>query len=129
MQFAHTAKLNSGCLSRQVGACITNNSFSVKAIGWIRHLKGKRLVLSRNVYDLLSHKDDSAFSKYENNNLKFRALVKDIYNSELTKTNRKNLNGRNVCYCFKDIKNEIDEQKIRVHTRALHAEENAFTNC
>lgn len=126
MQFAHTAKLNSGCLSRQVGACITNNSFSVKAIGWNTPPEGQAPCTLRNVYDLLSHKDDSAFSKYENNNSKFRALVKDIYNSELTKTNRKNLNGRNVCYCFKDIKNEIDEQKNQVHTRALHAEENAF---
>ena len=34
MQVAYTAKLNSGCLSRQVGAAITDSGYYVKAIGW-----------------------------------------------------------------------------------------------
>ncbi|HBS2053963.1 TPA: deoxycytidylate deaminase, partial [Klebsiella pneumoniae] len=34
--------------------------------------------------------------------------------------------GRNVPYCFKDIHNSIDNKSNQVHTRALHAEENAF---
>lgn len=29
-------------------------------------------------------------------------------------------------YCFKDIQNGIDGEKNQVHTRSLHAEENAF---
>ena len=33
MQIAYTAKLNSGCLSRQVGAVVTNTDFSIKSIG------------------------------------------------------------------------------------------------
>lgn len=126
MQIAHTAKLNSGCLGRQVGACITNDSFSVKAIGWNTPPEGQAPCSLRNVYDLLSHKDDSAFSKYENNDLEFRSHIKLIYDSESTKNNRKYLKGRNVSYCFKDNKNELDNEKNQVHTRALHGEENAF---
>ncbi|HEQ0000079.1 TPA: hypothetical protein VDW59_002439, partial [Pseudomonas aeruginosa] len=29
-------------------------------------------------------------------------------------------------FCFKDMQNEIDGEKNQVHTRSLHAEENAF---
>ena len=126
MQIAHTAKLNSGCLSRQVGACITNESFSVKAIGWNTPPEGQAPCSLRNVYDLTSHKDEFAFSKYENNDSEFRSRVKLIYNSESTKNNRKHLKGRNVSYCFKDIKNDLDNEINQVHTRALHGEENAF---
>jgi dCMP deaminase len=34
MQFAFMAKSNSGCISRQVGAVITDNNFAIKTIGW-----------------------------------------------------------------------------------------------
>lgn len=34
MQIAYNAKLNSGCISRQVGAVVTDQNFSVKGIGW-----------------------------------------------------------------------------------------------
>jgi len=126
MQIAHTAKLNSGCLSRHVGACITNEFFSVKAVGWNTPPEGQAPCSLRNVYDLLSHKDDYSFSKFENNDPDFRALVMSIYKSGTSKDNLKSLKGRNVAYCFKDIKNELDHEKNQVHTRSLHAEENAF---
>ncbi len=126
MQIAHTAKLNSGCLSRQVGASITDEYFSVKAIGWNTPPEGQAPCSLRNVYDLISHKDDPAFSQFENNNKEFRDLAKNLYDNDNTKKSRNYLKGRNVSYCFKDLKNEIDEEKNQVHTRALHAEENAF---
>lgn len=126
MQIAHTAKLNSGCLSRQVGASITDEFFSLKGIGWNTPPEGQAPCSLRNVYDLISHKDDIAFSRFENNNKDFRDLVKKLYDKDNTKKCRNNLKGRNVSYCFKDLKNEIDEEKNQVHTRALHAEENAF---
>ncbi len=126
MQIAHTAKLNSGCLSRQVGACVTNKYYSIKAIGWNTPPEGQTPCSLRNVYDLLDHKDDTAFSEYENNDSVFKDLVSDTYNNPVTKENRKYLKGRNVSYCFKDMKNSIDHEKNQVHTRALHGEENAF---
>jgi len=126
MQLANTAKLNSGCLSRQVGACITDGSFSVKAIGWNTPPEGQTPCSLRNVYDLISHKDDKAFSHYENNNIKFRTLTREIYDNNNTKERLSCLNGRNVSYCFKDLKNDLDKGENQVHTRALHGEENAF---
>ncbi|MDA8083173.1 MAG: hypothetical protein M0024_05900 [Nitrospiraceae bacterium] len=126
MQIAHTAKLNSGCLSRQVGACITDDSYSIKAIGWNTTPEGQTPCSLRNVYDLFSHKDDDAFSNYEINNQGFRKFTSEIYENRNTKKRLEHLKGRNVSYCFKDIKNQIDKGKNQVHTRALHAEENAF---
>src|SRR5690606_21583624 len=34
MQIAFTARANSGCISRQVGAAITDENDSIKAVGW-----------------------------------------------------------------------------------------------
>ena len=34
MQIAYNAKYNSGCISRQVGAAITDEFYSVKSVGW-----------------------------------------------------------------------------------------------
>lgn len=34
MQIAYTAKLNSGCISRQVGAVVTDSNFAIKSVGW-----------------------------------------------------------------------------------------------
>ena len=47
----------------------------------------------------------------------------DMVSSEKCKNK---LRGLNLSYCFKDIQNLIDGDKNQVHTRALHAEENAF---
>ena len=41
MQLAFNAKYNSGCLSRQVGAVITGEDFSVRAVGWNDVPKGQ----------------------------------------------------------------------------------------
>ena len=41
MQIAYNAKLNSGCLSRQVGAVITDKYYSVKAVGWNSVAEGR----------------------------------------------------------------------------------------
>ena len=36
------------------------------------------------------------------------------------------MKGRPVSYCFKDTENTLRGDKNQVHTRSLHAEENAF---
>jgi deoxycytidylate deaminase len=36
------------------------------------------------------------------------------------------LNGRNKAFCFKSEYNSYKDEKNQVHTRSLHAEENAF---
>ena len=126
MQIAHTAKLNSGCLSRQVGAAVTDENFSIKGIGWNTVAEGQTPCLLRDVRKLIVNDDKEAFSDYENNNLKFRKKIKDSFKEIGSKEVCKKLKGRNVSYCFKDFKNCLDGHKNQVHTRALHAEENAF---
>jgi dephospho-CoA kinase len=41
MQIAFNAKVNSGCISRQVGAVVTDKYYSVKAIGWNNSAQGQ----------------------------------------------------------------------------------------
>ncbi|MGQ9427591.1 anti-phage dCTP deaminase [Gilvimarinus sp. F26214L] len=123
MQIAASAKLNSGCISRQVGAIVTDQNYSVKAIGWNNSPQGQVPCLLRSAEDLINGSDEEAYSTYEKNDEKFREALLDKY--EPYKCS-KLLNGRNLSFCFKDLKNEVDNDKNQVHTRSLHAEENAF---
>lgn len=124
MQVAYSAKLNSGCISRQVGASITDNHFSIKAIGWNNSAEGQPPCLLRNVFELINSEDPDAYSDYEKNNEKFRKKLKEIYSKH--EDGNKYLCGKNVSFCFKNIKNQIGKKGNQVHTRSLHAEENAF---
>jgi dCMP deaminase len=75
----------------------------------------------------LKKKDDRAFSKYERKNKKFYEKFKTVFGKTCEHSNHgEQLKGRNLSFCFKDIQNEVDDEKNQVHTRALHAEENAF---
>jgi len=126
MQLAYTAKHNSGCISRHVGAAITDENYSVKAIGWNNTPEGQVPCVLRNAEDLLNpSKDIEAFTPYERGNEEFKKVLTDHY-AEQIPANRENLKGRNVCFCFKGLKNCISEGKNQVHTRSLHAEESAF---
>ncbi len=122
MQIAYNAKLNSGCLSRQVGAVITDENYSVKAVGWNDVPEGQVSCNLRNINDLNKNKDYEVFSEFEVEDVKFSKNIaekcKDLEKIEL--------GGRLYPYCFKDIYREITGHNNQVHTRALHAEENAF---
>lgn len=124
MQIAFTAKLNSGCLSRQVGAVLTDNNNSVKAIGWNDVAKGQVPCSLRSLEGVINDFDEVVYSEFERNNKYFREKAKEkllIFKSKGDK-----ISGYNLSYCFKSLKNSIDDDKNQVHTRALHAEENAF---
>ncbi len=138
MQLAYTAKYNSGCISRQVGAAITDKNYSIKSIGWNNTPEGQVPCLLRNAEVLLNaseadrEKDEKeqsqelkAFTPYEKNDKEFRQVFEEHYKQQI-QTNSKNLKGRNVCFCFKSLKNSCSEGKNQVHTRSLHAEESAF---
>lgn len=122
MQIAYTAKLNSGCISRQVGALVTDMHFSVKAIGWNDTPHGQVPCNLRNRDDLLNGLDGSAYSNFEKNDETYLENFKkrNIRYVKIAET------GRNVSYCFKSEYNSIDGKNNQVHTRSLHAEENAF---
>lgn len=128
MQIAYTAKLNSGCLSRQVGAAITDKNYSIKAIGWNSVPTGQVPCALRHFSDLIEHLDDDAFSHHENNNKPFREAVNKLNTQYNRREILDSLKGVPLRYCFKDIHTTIEnKQKYnQVHTRSLHAEENAF---
>jgi deoxycytidylate deaminase len=152
MQLAYTAKYNSGCISRQVGAAITDIDYSVKAIGWNNTPEGQTPCLMRNAEVLLSASEDyikaelrkeknneskdlekrtalneelSSFTPYEKTDKTFKQVLHDNYQNALS-INKPLLKGRNVCFCFKSLQNSCSEGKNQVHTRSLHAEESAF---
>lgn len=122
MQIAYTAKLNSGCISRQVGAVVTDVNFSVQSVGWNDTPFGQVPCSLRNRFDLVNGYDQDAYSEYEKLDVKFI--------DEVGEGNEKFLKvaetGRNISYCFKDEYNSLTGKDNQVHTRSLHAEENAF---
>lgn len=128
MQIAYTAKLNSGCISRQVGAVITDEHFSLKAVGWNTVPEGQTPCSLRDFEDLCSRSDLNAYSPYELKDEKFRKEVEDLrvrYDNSCWSTISK-AQGIRLPYCFKDIHTVVSDEKNQVHTRSLHDEENAF---
>jgi len=132
MQIAHTTKLNSGCISRQVGAVVTDASFSVKGIGWNDVPQGQAPCANRDLRDLTDgeKKDFTQFElgktdhKYEDEK-SFNERIKDDFN-KYSKDLEENLEGRPCAYCFKTFHNNYEGKDNQVHTRSLHAEENAM---
>ncbi|WP_237720889.1 hypothetical protein [Pseudomonas asplenii] len=123
MQVAYTVKQSSGCISRQVGAVVTDDSFSIKCVGWNSTPQGQTPCLLRSAEDLLSGVNGSDYSDYEKNDNVFRKALSDKFFSLIKSGATKE---RNIPFCFKSIQNEIEGEKNQVHTRSLHAEENAF---
>jgi deoxycytidylate deaminase/adenylylsulfate kinase-like enzyme len=122
MQMAYTAKLNSGCISRQVGAVVTDINFSVRSIGWNDAPHGQVPCNLRNREDLLVGSDSVAYSKYEKTSDEYLAHFAE----RSTRFIRIADSGRNNSFCFKTEYNTLKKEKNQVHTRSLHAEENAF---
>jgi len=122
MQLAFVAKANSGCISRQVGAAVADENHSIKAVGWNDVPKGQVPCLLRDVDELLTGGDKNAFSDFEKKDQKFLTQVKQTF------ANRAQLkDGGLPCpYCFKREYNKSRKTDNQVHTRSLHAEENAF---
>jgi deoxycytidylate deaminase len=115
--------LNSGCISRQVGAVVADQDNSIHALGWNDTPKGQTTCLLRDVGALLSGTDSDSYSDYEKTDSKLRRhLEKEFKNRDSLRRNQ----GLRCPFCFKDAFNEVEGKKNQVHTRSLHAEENAF---
>lgn len=141
MQIAYTAKLNSGCISRQVGAVITDKNFVAKSIGWNDVAKGHTPCNLRNVEDYFSDniKDSVHYSEFEKGNptstsdykyknstvSNFKEAILDYFEKDYN-AKKDELNGKNCSFCFKSIHNHYEGESNQVHTRSLHAEENAM---
>lgn len=134
MQIAYNAKFNSGCISRQVGAVITDQNFIVKSIGWNDVAKNQMPCKLRDVRDLMETEPHEIFSEYEKEgevidsetktSNTFKKLVGNEVNAAEVTTD--NLQGRHCSFCFKSFQNAFEREKNQVHTRSLHAEENAM---
>lgn len=122
MQLAYTAKFNSGCLSRQVGAVVTGEDFAIKSIGWNDVPKGQLSCGLRTVDTYCRGNHKECFSEYEYTNSDFKAAM-DKINDEIDDSL---LGGRKFSFCFKDVYNGYMGERNQVYTRSLHAEENAF---
>lgn len=133
MQIAYNAKLNSGCLSRQVGAVVTRTDFSIQSVGWNDVPKGQVSCNLRDVHDFCVNRNHQLHSKYELENKQFLKVMEAVDEQLSVEKEKKNKDEQvkeycdmNTPYCFKDIYQGITGEKNQVHTRALHAEENAF---
>lgn len=153
MQIAFNSKLNSGCVSRQVGAIVTNEGFSVKAIGWNDTPKKTIPCLLRNIDEVINGSslecEDHTYSEFElpESNFKYKINenhfnekgkptneqyvdknfsnnVKTVYSPD--KLNKLKQEGKSCSYCFKTLHNSFVGEENQVHTRSLHAEENAM---
>lgn len=153
MQIAFNSKLNSGCVSRQVGAIVTNEGFSVKSIGWNDTPKKTIPCLLRNIEEVINDSfldcDDHTYSEFELPKSNFKYKINKKHYSEIGKpSNEQYVNnnfsdnvrslypeeklailkdvGKNCSYCFKTLHNYFVGEDNQVHTRSLHAEENAM---
>lgn len=128
MQIAQTAKINSGCISRQVGAVLTDSKYHLLSIGWNQQPENQLPCSYRDICEVCHHWSTMSYSDYENDDSdKFQKGIKEqvekIFDSEVSPFKHF---GKIPCYCFKDYQNSIDKNSNQVHTRALHAEETAF---
>lgn len=141
MQFAFNVKLSSGCISRQVGAVITDKEYSVKAIGWNDVPRGAVPCAVRNVKELgtpnafgfsdfekgqglIDNKANPDDKEMEKESKNYHQFVLENYNK--SKLKESDLGGINCPYCFKTAYNKFKGEANQVHTRSLHAEENAM---
>lgn len=136
MQIAFISKFNSGCISRQVGAVITDENNSIRSVGWNDVPKGAIPCNLKNLNEIMDPTKiqiyDLSYSPFEKGETSkiyksggnFSTKTKEIYNS--TPLTPGNKYGLNHSYCFKSLHNSYEGKDNQVHTRSLHAEENAM---
>ncbi len=143
MQVAFNAKLNSGCVSRQVGAVVSDAFYSIKAVGWNDVPSGQTPCNLRTADDYRTNNlDENHYSKFERGEgldkvdidfkyknkepKSFPGAISEYFKDSDTSRGNKDLNGKNCSFCFKTIHNHFEGEKNQVHTKSLHAEENAM---
>lgn len=112
MQLAMSARQNSGCLSRHVGAVVVNKDGLVLGVGWNDPPLGQVPCSLRTRKELITALNPEAFSEYERSS------------TFLEHIRANNCSDRP--YCFKDEYGQLTGKNHAEFTRALHAEENAL---
>lgn len=130
MQIAYAAKLNSGCISRQVGAVITDAEYHLLSIGWNQQPEDQLPCSYRDLCSLYYHWSPIAYSDFECDSQeqlqeKIEKPVTELLSHPECPLN---IQGKLPAYCFKDLYNSITGSNNQVHPRALHGEETALLN-
>jgi dCMP deaminase len=112
MQLAISARQNSGCLSRHVGAVVTNKEGFVLGVGWNDPPLGQTPCSLRTAHELITEEHLDNFSEYEQSD-EFKKHIEEQGIDDNP-------------FCFKDELRKIEGGKRAEFTRALHAEENAM---
>lgn len=130
MQIAYTCKLNSGCLRRQIGAVVTNSTYSVLAVGWNTTAGGQTPCSLRSLLDLCTYNDEDAFSEYERDangdyheaaSIKCNTYIKNKEND----SNNTDLMNLPYVFCPRLLVGK-DDKIVNNYCRSIYAEENAF---
>lgn len=135
MSIAYVSSFNSSCISRKVGAVITNKFHSVRTIGWNDVPYGQIPCGLRNLCDVCDIEgcdySNICYSEFEREYVgdrysgkSFPDLVKNDYNDKIERFEFET--GLPFAYCFRSLDNKFSGEKNQVHTRSLHAEENAM---
>lgn len=150
MQVAQAAKLNSGCVSRHVGAVVSDRDGNILSVGWndAAASKGNECIgcVRRCFDELFLQEDKKAYSYYELYDPEFRKALRNIMGNNIEGGVREDMsdeevynrfmenvkfqrNGLPLNFCFKDIYAFMTHDRNQVHTRAQHGEENALEAC
>lgn len=129
MQMAVAARLNSGCLSRQVGAVVTDARCNVLSLGWNDAPCGAESCARRSLSNLVRKRDRDAYSEFELNDGEFRSYIETVAGQWRADGVDRVARGLPDPYCFKDIYQDIIHARDQIHTRSLHAEERALATC
>lgn len=129
MQMAFSAKVNSGCVSRQVGAVVTDKNYNVLSLGWNDVHCGKVPCVYRTMQGLKHGFDHEVYSDLElEKDAMFRRHIESYNFSDPVKTECI-LDGVPSTYCFKSIYNDITHERNPANSRAIHGEQKAFYSC
>lgn len=121
MQIANAAKLNSGCISRQVGAVLTDDEYHLLSVGWNQQPEGQLPCLYQDLCEVHHHWSPCSYSDYENNdNDDFQKGIKEqvekFFDTDKSPLKEK---GKLPYYCFKDYFNKIKKERNQVHTKSV----------
>lgn len=135
MSVAYVSSFNSSCISRKVGAVITNKAHAIRTIGWNDAPYGQLPCGLRSLNEVVGNYTceykDVCYSAFElddkekrYDNTSFIQRVQDDYKNSIKEYEEES--GVPYAYCFRSLDNKYSGQKNQVHTRSLHAEENAM---
>ena len=130
MQIAFSAKVNSGCISRQVGAVVTDSDYNILSVGWNEVPVNRVPCIYRSLFDLKSASEDDSYL-YSDLELEGSLIKRFLegYDFSDRKKRKTIFEGINPSYCFKALYGKITHEKEQKDSRAMHGEERAFHSC